>query len=142
MGFSVSLQSLFYTEDLDYQHIVLIVVIWSLIVFDEHKVNVRFRCTHSRLWRKNVDCRCKTVAVTPSGMTCHCKEYRKTNYPGRYIFLRRWRTFGCHCEWPLMVTLSWWVVIHHTIFQMIPGCFWCIANEVKYGWFDIFTYRP
>ena len=141
MGFSVSVQSLFYTEDLDYQHIGLIFVIGSLMVFDEHKVNARFRCIQSWRGRKNIYYRCKTVSVAHYVMTYHCKAYAKTNYLGRQIILSflQMKNIGHHCEWSLMVTLSWVVVIRHTIFHMIPVFFWCIAKEFKDWWFNSFT---
>ena len=133
MGFSVSIQSLFYKKYLDYKHIGFIFVIYSLMVFDEHKVNTKFWCTHSRRSRENVDGLCKTVAVAHSVMTCHCKAYPKTNYPGRHIILSFWqmKNGGHNCERSLMVTLSWVVVIHHTkIFVFFGHTHLCFVSNL------------
>ena len=92
---------------LDYKHIGFIVVIYSLMVFDEHKVNTRFWCTHSRRIREIVDGLCETVAVAHSVMTCHCKAYPNTNYTGRHIILIfcQMKNGGHNCERSVMVTL-------------------------------------
>ena len=55
-------------------------------------------------------------------------------------FFILWKINVCHhSDQSLMVTLSWVVVIHHTIFQMRPVYFWYIANKVKDWWLNIFT---
>ena len=74
-----------------YQHMGLIFITWSLMVFDEHKVNSRFPCTKSQQWRENVDGHFKTIAVSHSFMTCHWEAYKKTNYPSGHVFLRSWQ---------------------------------------------------
>ena len=143
MGFSVSVQSSYYTGDFDYQHMGFIVVKWSLMVFDEQEFNARFRCTQSGWWRGNVYCCCKTVAVAHSFMTFHFEAYAKANYPSRHIVLSFWKmnNVGHHCERSLVTTLLLVVVIHRKIFLMRPFFFCYIANEVKDWWFDM-GYSP
>ena len=139
VGFRISVQSLYYTVYFDDEHIGLVVVIWSLMVFNEHKVKARFRCKKSGKWRKNVDCHFKTVDDANSVITCHFEAHEKSNYPSRHIFLIFWKmkNVGNHCERSMVITLSWVEVVHHKIFLMRPVFFWYIANEVKYWWFDM-----
>ena len=139
MVFSISAQPLFYTGDFDDQHMSLIVVTWSIMVFNKQKVNARLRCIQNGRWRKNGDCHCKTIPVAYYVMTCHFKAYAKANNPGRHIVLSVWqmKNVGHRCERSLVVTLSRVVVIHHKIFMTRQIFFWYIANEVKYWWFDI-----
>ena len=143
VGFIVLVQSLYYTGYFDDQHMGLVVVIQSLMVFNEHKFNARFWCTQSGRWRKNAGFCCKSVDAAHSFVTCQFEAYAKSNYPGRHISLSFWqmKNVDHRCEWSLVTTLFWVEVIHHTIFLMRPVFFWYIANEVKDLWFDI-GYNP
>ena len=83
-----------------------------------------------------------SIAAVYSVMTCHLEAYANAIYPDRKIVLIFWRRKNVihHCGPSLMVTLSWVVVIYHTIF-LTRTVFGFIDIEVKYWWFDM-GYRP